>query len=51
VVEADASLKNHRQDLVLNNLKTALQDAIHHLKWLGHRNEIEAASQDKIKQM
>ena len=50
-MDADASLKNHRQDLVLTNLKTALGDAIHHLKWLEHRNDIEAQSQDKIKQM
>lgn len=44
VVDADASLKNHRFDLVLQNLKQALADATHHLKWLHHRNEIEQDS-------
>jgi hypothetical protein len=44
VSDADQTLKTHRQDLVLQNLKQALAHALHHLKWLEHRNEIEKVS-------
>lgn len=34
VAAADQTLKGHRAELVHNNLKQALADASHHLKWL-----------------
>lgn len=51
VKEVDSELKNHRQELVLQNLKQALGDATHHLKWLQHRNEAESNSQTQIAAM
>lgn len=51
VKAADQTLSGHRSELVLGNLTQALADALHHLKWLQHRNALEQGSQNKIKQL
>ena len=48
VTEGDKKLKQEKNSFLLQNLKSALADATHHLYWLQHRNKIEEESQKKI---